>query len=152
MLRPPRAPGTPILSRLVLLRTAVVAVLLAAGAVAVFLFEYHRETGGSVGHDAALAQAQTVAVTVVVLVQCAYLLQSRALRGSLLALGLWSNPWVYVGIGVLLVLQLGFVYLPFMNALFGSAPLTADAWAAALAVSLGVALLVGAGRMVRPGA
>jgi magnesium-transporting ATPase (P-type) len=149
MRRPPRAPGTPILSRLVLLRTAVVAVLLAAGAVAVFLFEYHRETGHGVAHDVALAEAQTMAVSVVVLVQCAYLLQSRSLRGPLLAIGLWSNPWVYVGIGALLALQLGFVYLPFMNALFGSAPLEWHAWAAVVAVSFAVALLVGAGRMAR---
>jgi hypothetical protein len=34
---------------------------------------------------------------------------------------------LYVGVSAILLLQLGFVYLPFMNALFGSALLGAGA-------------------------
>jgi magnesium-transporting ATPase (P-type) len=69
-----------------------------------------------------------MAVTTVILFQMFYLLNCRSLRDSVLKIGLWSNPWVYVGIGLLFVLQLGFIYLPFMNAVFGSAPLGSDAW------------------------
>ena len=32
---------------------------------------------------------------------------------------------VFIGIATLLLLQLGFIYLPFMNAIFGSLPLSA---------------------------
>ena len=69
-----------------------------------------------------------MAVTTVILFQMFYLLNCRSLRDSAFKLGLWSNPWVYVGIGALFVLQLGFIYLPFMNAVFGSAPLGWEAW------------------------
>jgi magnesium-transporting ATPase (P-type) len=85
-----------------------------------------------------------MAVTTVIFFQIFYLLQCRSLRGSLLRLGLFSNGWIYAGIGVLVILQIGFVYLPFMNTLFGSAPLSVAAWIEALAVALLVIPVVGA--------
>lgn len=48
----------------------------------------------------------------------------------------WSNPWIYAGIGLLLALQAGFVYLPTAQALFGSASLDAAAWGRAVLVAL----------------
>ena len=51
-------------------------------------------------------------------------------------LGVRSNPWIYVGIAAILLLQLAFVYLPFMNAIFGSAPLRPWSWAEAALVGL----------------
>jgi magnesium-transporting ATPase (P-type) len=136
MSRPPRPPRTPILSHFLLVRTAIFAALMAAGAIGVFLFEYYKETGRGVDHHVALGEAQTIAVTAVILFQSLFLIQSRSLRSSVLTVGLWTNPAVYAGIGALLVLQLGFVYLPFMNELFGSTPLEPHAWAAAVAASL----------------
>lgn len=61
---------------------------------------------------------------------------STSFAASPATIGLWSNPTVYLGIGSLLLLQLGFVYLPFMNELFDSAALGLEAWLAALLVSL----------------
>ncbi|HEU6446403.1 MAG TPA: cation transporting ATPase C-terminal domain-containing protein, partial [Gaiellaceae bacterium] len=135
MSRPPRNPAAPILSRFVLTRTAVVATLMTAGAIGLFLWEYYLELDRGIPRETALAEAQTMAVTTVILFQIFYLLNCRSLRDSIRAIGLFTNPTVYLGIGVLLCLQLGFVYLPFMNGLFGSAPLAADAWLAALLVS-----------------
>jgi Ca2+-transporting ATPase len=40
-----------------------------------------------------------------------------------LQIGLFSNPVVFLGIGALLVLQGFFIYLPFLNRVFGSAPI-----------------------------
>jgi Ca2+-transporting ATPase len=134
--RPPRPPGTPILDRFVLARTALVAVVMAAAAITLFLLEYDGRTDAGVPHEQALAEAQTMAVTTVALLQCFYLLQCRSLTDSLLAVGLWTNRAVYLGIGGLLVLQLGFTYLPFMNELFGSAPLSASAWLEATLTAL----------------
>jgi magnesium-transporting ATPase (P-type) len=75
-------------------------------------------------------------VTTVILFQVFYLLECRSLRGSVLEIGLFSNGWIYVGMGAILVLQLGFVYLPFMNALFGSASLGLAAWTEATLTAL----------------
>jgi magnesium-transporting ATPase (P-type) len=149
MRRPPRRPDAPILSRFVVVRTVVVALLMAAGALALFLAEYHMALGAGVEAGHALSEAQTMAVTTVILFQIFYLLNCRSLKESVLEVGLFSNPWVYVGIGALLVLQLGFVYLPVMNGIFGSAPLPLVAWGEALLVALLVLPVIGAEKRLR---
>ncbi len=138
MRRPPRLPSKPLLGGFVLFRTVLVAVLMTAGAVGLFLYEYGHETAAGVPAGVALREAQTMAVTTVVLFQIFYLLNCRSLRDSILRIGLFTNPYVYVGIAVLLLLQLAFVYTPFMNAVFGTSPLNADALAKSLLVSLTV--------------
>jgi magnesium-transporting ATPase (P-type) len=129
MARKPRRPDAPVLSGFVVARTLGVALLMAAGAVGLFLYEYRLDVGRGVPAEEALRQAQTMAVTTVILFQVFYLLNCRSLRDSILRIGLWSNPAVYVGIAALLALQAAFVYLPFMNALFGTSPLSLEALA-----------------------
>ncbi len=51
---------------------------------------------------------------------------------------------VYVGIGAILLLQLGFVYLPFMNLLFDTAPLGPQALLQSLLVALVVLPVISA--------
>jgi Ca2+-transporting ATPase len=129
--RPPRNPRAPVLSGFVVMRTVLVALLMAAGAVGLFLYEY--QAGGGAGPEA-LARAQTMAVTTVVMFQIFYLLNCRSLRDSILRIGLFSNPAVFAGIGAILVLQATFVYAPFMHEIFGSAALApGDVLASALA-------------------
>jgi magnesium-transporting ATPase (P-type) len=135
MSRSPRRPDAPVLGGFVVARTVAVALLMAAGALGLFLYEYRLETGRGVPADVALREAQTMAVTTVILFQVFYLLNCRSLRDSVLRIGLWSNPAVYVGIAALLALQAAFVYLPAMNAVFGTAPLNADALLKSLAVA-----------------
>jgi len=114
----------------------IVALLMTAGAVGLFLMEYRDKMQAGMSADFALREAQTMAVTTMVLFQVFYLLNCRSLRGSTLEIGLFSNPLVYVGIGALVLLQLGFVYLPFMNMLFDSAPLGASEWAKSTAAAM----------------
>jgi magnesium-transporting ATPase (P-type) len=54
----------------------------------------------------------------------------------MLKMGLRSNPWIYVGIAAILLLQLAFVYAPFMNAVFGSAPLSLRSWGEAALIGM----------------
>lgn len=122
MRRPPRNPSEPVLSRFVVVRTCVAAVLMAAGAIGLFLWEYTSEARRS-GPEVALREAQTMAVTTVILFQIFYMLMCRSLKGSAFRLGWFSNPAVFVGIGLLVLLQLGFIYLPFMQRVFGTAAL-----------------------------
>lgn len=138
--RPPRRPDAPVLSPFVLIRTAWVALLMAASAISLFLWEFHTAGGGIGGRG--YAEAQTMAVTTVVMFQIFYLLGCRSLRGSVREIGLWSNPWIYGGIGALLVLQLGFIYLPFMNTVFGSAPIGLDAWGRAAVAAFPIVPLI----------
>ncbi|MCA3006222.1 MAG: HAD-IC family P-type ATPase [Phycisphaerales bacterium] len=132
MQRPPRKPGTPVLSPFVIGRTFLAAVLMTAGCVGLFLYEYN-----AAGRTAeALSKAQTMGVTTVIMFQIFYMLNCRSLKGSIFSVGLFSNKTVYIGIVSLLALQAVFIYAPFMHAIFGSAPLSAK--------DLGLAVLVGA--------
>jgi Ca2+-transporting ATPase len=136
MKRRPRPPDAPVLSRFVVMRTLLVAALMCAGATGLFLWEYNTELAGGTPHDLALREAQTMAVTTVIMFQIFYLLNCRSLLDSVLRIGLFSNPMVYLGIATLVLLQLGFIYLPFMQGVFGTAALTLKA--------LGLCALVGA--------
>jgi magnesium-transporting ATPase (P-type) len=128
MQRPPRKVSEPILNAFVFWRTTLVAVLMAIGAVALFWYEFNMVTKAGVGHSEALSLAQTMAVTTVIFFQIFYLFNCRSLKGSMWSVGLFSNSTVYIGIGILLVLQVAFVHWPVMNQLFASSPLDAWSW------------------------
>ncbi len=149
--RPPRRPDAPILSPFVITRTVGVAVLMAAAAIGLFLAQTAISWGDEprVVSASAHAQAQTQAVTTVILFQIFYLLNCRSLTDSIFTLGLGSNPWIYVGIAVVLTLHLGFIYLPFMNALFGSAPLDLRSLAAAAALGFLIMPVISAEKWLR---
>ncbi len=136
MSRPPRDPNAPVLSGFIVTRTFLVAVLMAAGAIGLFLYEF-----GAAGEAApeALARAQTMAVTTVVMFQVFYLINCRSLRGSVFRIGVFSNRVVFLGIAAILALQALFIYAPFMNAIFSSAPL--DPPEILVAVVVGAAIL-----------
>jgi magnesium-transporting ATPase (P-type) len=123
MRRPPRKSDEPVLSSFVVIRTFVAAILMTAACIGLFLWEYNVALKAGVDGVAALAKAQTMAVTTVIMFQIFYMLNCRSLRDSIFKIGLFSNKSVFIGIGSLLVLQAMFIYLPIMHTVFGSAPL-----------------------------
>ncbi|MFO0585229.1 MAG: HAD-IC family P-type ATPase [Anaeromyxobacter sp.] len=148
MRRPPRPPRAPLLGRFVVRRTLLVAGLMAAGAIGLFLWEYAGEVGRA-GHATALAEARTMAVTTVVFFQAFYLFDCRSLRGPAWRLGLFSNRAVFAGVGALLLLQAGFVYLPFMQAVFGTRALDLEAVLLSAAAGAVVLPVVGLEKRLR---
>jgi calcium-translocating P-type ATPase len=136
MRRPPRDPRAPLLDTPMIVRTLVVSVTLTAVALTLFALERARQLDALAAPDVALARAQTTAVTGAVLLQAFYLLACRSLTRPNREIGRWSNPFVYVGIGVVVALQALFVFAPFMHAVFGAAAIDARALAVALLASL----------------
>jgi magnesium-transporting ATPase (P-type) len=131
MRRPPRAPNAPLVSLKYLPRLAMASVLIAAATLATFTL------ARAWGADASVAQ--TWAVNTLALGQAAYLFNSRFLRESSLrreAIG--GNPMALAVVGILLVLQVAFTYLPVLNRWFGSAPVGAAGWL----VPLGFAVVI----------
>ncbi|WP_295005208.1 HAD-IC family P-type ATPase [uncultured Dechloromonas sp.] len=135
MHRPPRRLDQPVLDAALIRRIVLVALLLLAGSFGLFL----RELGQ--GHS--LAEARTVAVNVFVMVEAAYLFNCRSLSQAFWKQGLFSNPWIWAGIGAMLALQMALTYLPFMNALFQTAPIGSEEWLSILAISVLSSLLIG---------
>ncbi|MFT3917749.1 MAG: HAD-IC family P-type ATPase [Anaeromyxobacteraceae bacterium] len=150
MRRPPRPPGAPLLGRFVVRRTLLVASVMAAGAIGLFLWEYAGEVARA-GHAVALAEARTMAVTTVVFFQAFYLFDCRSLSGPAWRLGMFSNRAVYAGVGALLLLQAGFVYLPFMQAVFGTRALDLEAVLLSAAAGAVVLPVVGLEKRLRAG-
>ena len=135
MLQPPRKPGSPILDRVLLWRIGFVSILIGGATMAVFLIE--KRLGVS------LDLARTLAVNTLVCSQAFYLFNSRYLRKSSLPVSrLLANRAAWLAVGLLAILQLVFVYAPFMHLWFGSAPLAARHWLIPLGVGAGVFLLV----------
>jgi magnesium-transporting ATPase (P-type) len=135
MARPPRDPAAPLVSGLLLRRMVLVGVLLV---VATFgLYEWVLSTGASE------AAARTVAVNTVMIGEAFYLLNCRSLTGSFVRMGAFSNRWILAGVGGMVLLQLAFTYAPPMQAVFGTAPVPAWTWAAAVVAGIVIAAVVG---------
>lgn len=131
MKRAPRIPDRPIVGAAHLIQIALASLLIGGGTFAM----YYLARGQGVDDP----QAQSLAVTTLAVAQIGYLLTCRNLRGATVSPAQWfSNPIVWLSIGGLLVLQALFVYAPFMNTLFGSAPLPASSWALAFAIAAAV--------------
>jgi magnesium-transporting ATPase (P-type) len=134
MQRPPRPPGTAILSGTLVWRIVLVSVLLLAGAFGLFLLALEQ------GHS--LAEARTVAVNVFVVVEAFYLFQCRSLERSALSIGFFSNPAIWYGVVAMAALQLLLTYTPLMNRLFATAPIGVQAWLEIFAVGMVASLVV----------
>jgi magnesium-transporting ATPase (P-type) len=134
MRRQPRNAQSPILTAPLLRRISLVGLLLLGGSFG--LFEWALWNGASE------PQARTVAVNVFVFGAAAFLWNCRSLRESCLSLGLFSNPWIWLGIGLTIVTQFAFTYLPFMQVLFHSAAIGPAEWAAILLFSVTLALII----------
>jgi Ca2+-transporting ATPase len=128
MLRKPRDPKASILSGALILRIVLVGLIILAGSFG--LFEYE------VGRGASVEEARTVAVNVIIFVSILYLFNARSLARSPFQLGFFSNPWAIGGAVLMALVQMLFTYAPFMNRLFGSAPMSLPLWLDVLAVSV----------------
>ena len=141
MRRPPRKPGTPILGRYFLWRIGFVSFLIGGATVAVFLVEKAMEMP--------LETARTLAVNTLVAGQLFYLFNSRFLHECSCRLSrLLGNRVALLASGVLILLQLAFVYAPFMNHWFGSVPLEARHWMVPLGIGVAVFFLAEAEKAI----
>jgi len=141
MRRPPRDPKEPILTFPLFMRTGLVTLIILSGAFGLFLWEQ--------AHGATLAEARTVVVNVIVIVEIFYLLNCRSLIHSMRSVGFFSNLWVPGGASAMLGAQLLFTYAPFMNHLFHTAPLRAGVWLHIFGVGLVAFAAVGTEKWIR---
>ncbi|MDO9596283.1 MAG: cation-transporting P-type ATPase [Azoarcus sp.] len=135
MQRPPRKPGTSIMDRSMLIRLVIVSLLIGAATIA--MFEYELVQGIE------LDVARTMAVNTLVIAQAFYLFNARFLTESSLNMKLlFTNRAALIAVVILMLLQLGFVYFPFMNVWFGTAALEPRHWLVSLGIGLAVFLII----------
>lgn len=122
MQRSPIPPGAPLFSKrsmgIMLLHIA----LIAAGTIGLFLYEMHQMFD--------TVSARTVAVNLLVFFQIYYLWGMFPLQNKLSGL----TPVILATTGVLLF-QMGFTYIPWMQGIFATAPLDETAWFKVVTVS-----------------
>lgn len=133
--RPPRNPEQAILDRPLIMRILLVGVLLLAGSFGLFQYELMR------GQDAAVAR--TTAANVFVIVELFYLFNCRSLTKSMFSIGVWTNPLLIWGCLLMLLLQLAYTYVPFMNSWFSTAPVDLTSWMLTFGCGLVVYIIIG---------
>jgi Ca2+-transporting ATPase len=129
MERPPRPTETPLLQRPVVWRILFVGAVMCAIAFAVYGLKISNP-------NASLAAAQTAAANAIVFGQIFLLFNCRSRRHSMFKLGFFSNPWLLLGVILMVLAQLLFTYAPVMNQLFGTAWIGWIDWAVILAASI----------------
>jgi calcium-translocating P-type ATPase len=128
MRRPPRRPNAPVLDAVLIERVVLVGALMLLGAFGMFLLALER--------GLMMAEARTIAVNVFVAIEMAYLFNCRSLTLPLHRVVAFSNPWVWWGAGLTLLLQLVFTYSPLFHSAFGTAPISLRAWLEISALAL----------------
>ena len=141
MAKPPRPPAMPILKGELIFRIFLVGSMLLIGSFG--LFEYALHQGASI------EEARTIAVNVFAVGESFYLLNCRSLRLSMFRLGLFSNLWVWLGIICMAAAQWAFTYLPIMNKLFHTAPISQNDWIHIFTVGLIIHLVIALDKRIR---
>ncbi|MFB4307160.1 cation-translocating P-type ATPase [Actinomadura sp. GTD37] len=141
MRRPPRDPALPLLTRAMTVRILLVSGILLAGSFGLQHWER--------AHGASPAAAQTIVVNVFALTLLTYMFNCLSLDRPLLWGGVRRNPWVAVSVVALAALQAFYTYTPFMNDVFGSAPLGGAAWARIAVIAVASYLVVEALKLLQ---
>jgi magnesium-transporting ATPase (P-type) len=134
MARPPRNAAEALLSRYFLWRILFVSVLI--GGLTLALSVQLLNSGSPE------AEVRTVILQTIVLCQAFHLFNSRSIRQPAHALDFLGNKAVFAVCGLMLLLQLAVVYLPFMNRVFGTVPLGPAGWLAPILLGAVVFLVV----------
>jgi len=111
MQRPPRKPDAGLISPFMLWRIVLVSLLFTAGAFGVYQYAIAR------GMD--VAMARTMVVNTICVLEIGYLFSVRYLHATSFTIaGLRGTPAVLAAVAAVVVAQLAFTYLPFMQRLF----------------------------------
>jgi Ca2+-transporting ATPase len=141
MERPPRDPKEPIMSRLLWERTVIVGLLISVGVV--YNFQLALNEGAS------LEKARTVAVTTMVFFQFFQAWNSRSELQSIFKISPFSNPLLFFSLIAAFFAQLSFIYVPTLQWIFRTEPITMSEWLQILMVSATVVLVVEIDKWIR---
>ena len=120
MKRPPRPADAAIIDQYFLFRIIYVSIVI--GLIITYSFFHFDSFGYS------MAYSRTITVNMLVFGELFYLFNTRKIYHSIFSRGFWGNRVVFLVSGILIAIQIGFTYLPFMNLWFETAPLDPVDW------------------------
>ena len=124
MQRPPRPRGEGVITARMWRGIFFVGAIMAGGTLAVFDASL---PGGLIEGAGDLRYAQTMAFTTLILFQIFNVFNARSDTRSAFH-GLFCNHWLWIGLGVSVVLQLAVIYVPFLQKSFSTVSLTSADW------------------------
>jgi magnesium-transporting ATPase (P-type) len=139
--RKPRSLKEGIMSRLMYERSVLVGLIISAGVI--FNFVSALEDGASV------ERARTIAVTTMVLFQFFQAWNSRSELRSVFAISPLSNPFLFYSMVAAFLAQIAVVYIPALQWVFRTEPLTGAEWIQIGLVALTVVLAVEIDKLMR---
>lgn len=149
MQRPPRKPDAPLFNGFVVFRVFAVSLLMTAGNIVLFSLEYSTALEAGLPEALAVSKAQTIGVTFVIMFQIFYMINCRSLNDTVNKIGFFSNKMVFVGVGSVLVLQVLFIYLPFMQKVFKTTPLDLNGLLVSILVGFAIFPIIGLEKWLR---
>jgi Ca2+-transporting ATPase len=132
--RPPHHPKEGIMSRLLIERTILVALLISAGVIYEFIH--------ALNQGMSLEKARTIAVTTMVFFQFFQAWNSRSELHSLFSMNPLGNPFLFFGTIAAFLAQLAAIYVPAMQWIFRMEPIVAMEWLRIGLMSLTVVIAV----------
>ncbi|HEY3297048.1 MAG TPA: HAD-IC family P-type ATPase [Armatimonadota bacterium] len=141
MLERPRDPGEPVITRRSIWRIAMVAILMAAGTLALFTY---------VLHTSGLAHARTTAFAALAIFQLFNTFNARSSVHSIFKVGFLTNRYVLLGVGASFLLQIAVTHVPFLQSAFKTTALSMREWVLILLVSSSVLIVEEIRKLLAP--
>lgn len=138
--RSPRKTGSDLMNRHDVIQMIYVSVLMAV--VSILSYDWLISMGAD------QRTASTMMVNIIVIGKIFYLFNIRTSE-LVLSKAFFTNPKAFLIIGVMILLQLGLTYIPFMQGMFQTEPLTILEWSLSIAAGLIVLLVTEADKMIR---
>jgi len=141
MNRPPRDPEESVFTLPVKLLIAVISILMTIGTVPVFASFVPKE---------GLVKAQTMAFTMVTMVEMFNAFNCRSERHSIFKVGPFANRWLVLAVLSSILLQAAVIYIPFLQSIFGTAALNLADWLLITLISSSALIVVEAIKWLVP--
>lgn len=134
MERKPIDPKMTIIDNLLIYRSVMFGAVMAVAVL--FLFDYE------IAQGATLEQARGVAVSIFIVAQSFYLLNCRSSCHSIFKLGLFTNPFIWLGITLMFLSQVMFLYISPINKFFKVSGMASDSLIRLLILGLFIYFIV----------
>jgi Ca2+-transporting ATPase len=129
------------MSRILIERTILVALIISAGIVYNFISALHE--------GVSLEKARSVAVTTMVFFQFFQAWNSRSELQSVFRISPFSNPFLFFSMIAAFLAQLAVLYVPALQWVFRTEPITTNEWVQILMVSVTVIFVVEMDKWIR---